>query len=184
VVKNLFATINQPIMKHLLTAALCIFSFCVQCFSQDTVQLKRQPYKLKINIDKETFYEEDLKEAPYVWPDNTVQLYPGETVFIEAEVKEGAIVKMRGVKENKHPEKTVAISFTQISNGQVHESMMLKIQNPFQQELVYSAMIFLTKQSRWAKTSVLPVSGGLAAYETWPDAITTIGLGNWSFKKE
>ncbi|HEY6900287.1 MAG TPA: hypothetical protein VI233_06580 [Puia sp.] len=147
-----------------------------------SAQLKRAPYKLSVAVDKGTVYEEDIKETPYVLPNNTVQLYPGETVFIEVELADNSITGMTAVKENEHPEKTLVISFTQVASDKKHESMMLKVVNPFKQQLSYGAMIFLMKQKKWVKTDVYPVEAGLAGFETWPDIITSIGLGQWKFK--
>lgn len=162
------------------TVLLTLYTFA---HSQDTSLLKRTPYKLIVAVDKKTFYEEDLKEAPFVLPDNTVQLYPGETVFIEILQEEGIIKKLTAVKAISNPAITITLSFTQTANKKVHEMMMLKVVNPFAKDLNYRATIFLTRQNRWAKTSVVPVMAGLTGFETWPDVITTIGLNGWAFEK-
>lgn len=163
------------------TVAFMILSFIAT--GQDTTLLKRTPYKLIVAVDKKTFYEEDLKEAPFVLPDNTVQLYPGETVYIEVQQEDGIVKKLTAVKTISNPAITITLSFTQTANKKVHEMMMLKVVNPFTKGLDYKASIFLTKHNRWAKTSVLPVMAGLTGFETWPDVITTIGLNGWAFEK-
>lgn len=169
-------------MKKLLLLSLIFFHCSIACFAQDSTQLKRQPYKLKVMVDKKNLYEEDLKESPYVWPDNTIQMYPGEKLFAEAEIKDGAIVKITAVKENTNPEKTLTISFTQVAEGKVHQQMMLKISNPFDKTLTYAASIFILNHSKWVKTSVIPVAPGLSSFESWPDVIISIGIGNWALK--
>lgn len=160
---------------------LVSFSFCL--YGQDSTQLKRTPYKLIVAVDKKSFYEEDLKEAVYVLPENTIQLYPGETLYIEVEQENGIIKNMNAVKEIKNPSIIITLSFTQTAAKKVHELMMLKINNPFSTSLIYKASIFLFKQKRWGNTNVYPVMAGLSAYETWPDIITSIGLSNWAFEK-
>lgn len=160
---------------------LVSFSFCL--YGQDSTQLKRTPYKLIVAVDKKSFYEEDLKEAVYVLPENTIQLYPGETLYIEVEQENGIIKNMNAVKEIKNPSIIITLSFTQTAAKKVHELMMLKINNPFSTSLIYKASIFLFKQKRWVNTNVYPVMAGLSAYETWPDIITSIGLSNWAFEK-
>ncbi|MCW3107034.1 MAG: hypothetical protein JWQ09_1540 [Segetibacter sp.] len=167
-------------MKPIITFAFLTIIFC--SYGQDTSQLKRTPYKLTIAVDKNTVYEEDLNTTPYVLPDNTVQLYPGETVYIEVEQGNGMIKSMKAVKDNVNPTKTLTISFTQTAKKKVHELMMLKVTNPFKQKLVYKATIFLMQQKRWVKTDVYPVEKELSGFETWPDIITSIALGQWTFE--
>ena len=169
-------------MKKLLLLSLLFCQCSLLSLAQDSTLLKRQPYKLKVMVDKKNLYEEDLKESPYVWPDNTIQLYPGEKLFAEAEIKDGAIVKITAVKENTNPEKTLTISFTQVAEGKIHQQMMLKISNPFDKTLTYAASIYLLNHNKWVKTSVIPVAPGLSSYESWPDVILSIGIGNWAFE--
>lgn len=168
-------------MKYLFFVTLAFF-FASLAHAQEATQLKRTPYRLAVAVDKKTVYEEDLKEGPFVYPDNTVQLYPGETVFIEVELEGDAIKTMTAVQENINPSKTLVLTFTQTAKKKVHESMMLKVENPFKQTLVYQANIFILNHDKWVKTDVFPVRGGLSGYETWQDIITSIGLGKWTFK--
>ncbi|HTE28533.1 hypothetical protein [Flavitalea sp.] len=150
--------------------------------AQDLFPLKRKPYLLTVAVDKKTTYEENLPEANYVLPDQTVQLYPGETVFIEIEQENGVVKNVRAVAENKFPEKTLIISFTQISKKKVHEGMMLKIQNPFKYKLKYDAKTYLLNYKNWVNARVLPIQPALSAYETWAEVITSVAVGNLSFE--
>jgi hypothetical protein len=172
--------------KHYMKFTICIaFLTIVLCSDgQDTTQLKRRPYKLTVAVDKSTFYEEDISSTPYVMPDNTVQLYPNETVYIEVEQENGNIKSMKAVKDISNPAKTLTISFTQTTNKKVHEQMMLKVTNPFKQKLVYKATMYLMKQKKWVNTDVYPVEAELSGFETWPDIITSIGLGQWTFESK
>ena len=170
-------------MKLKLFAIVVTLTTTCFAFGQDSTQLKRAPYKLTIAVDKKTAYMEDIKATPYVLPNKAIQLYPGETVFIEIEQENGVIKTVTAVKKNINPDKTLTISFTQSVNKKVHELTMLKIENPFPQDLIYSSKIFLLKQNRWTDTDVYPVHAKLAAFETWPDVIISIALGNWAFKK-
>jgi len=170
-------------MRNLGFIFLTIFSF-LNFYGQDTSVLKREPYKLSLAVDKDTFYEEEIQAVPYIFPNNSVQVYPGETIFIEVEQENGAIKKMTAVKENKDPQKTLVISFAQTTKNKAHESMMLKIKNPFSQTLKYKASIFLFKQKKWTPTDVYPIEPGLFGIEIWPDLITSIGVGDWSFQSK
>jgi hypothetical protein len=135
-----------------------------------------------IVVDKNSVYEEELKPYPYLFPNNSTQIYPGEKIFIEVEQDNGVIKKMTAVKENINPKKTLTISFTQVTEKGVHKSMQLTIANPFAQKLFYKATIYIYNQQKWALTDVLPVQPGLLGIEIWPDIITSITLGNWEFK--
>lgn len=147
-------------------------------------QPKRLPYKLSVIVDESTVYEEEIKVTPYVLPNNTIQLYPGENIYVEVESAKGVITSMNAVKENKNPSKTLVISFTQTISNRNHESMLLKVTNPFKEKLYYSAVIFLMQQKKWVNTEVYPVEGEISSFESWPDIITSITLSKWSFKSE
>jgi hypothetical protein len=151
--------------------------------AQDTAQLKRMPYKLTVAVDKKTVYEEALKEAPFVLPDNTIQLYPGEIVFIEIEQENGVIKRLKAVKEIKDSAKTLRIKFTQQAEKKIHKMMMLEVYNPFAYELMYDALIYLMRQKRWTSTSIYPVPAKLSGFETWPDIITSIAIGKLRFQQ-
>ena len=170
-------------MRHtfpLTSIALLTISICAH--GQDTTQLKRTPYKLIVAVDRNTTYEEEIKGTAYVLPNKTIQLYPGETVYIEVKQVNGKIESMTAVSEIKDPTITVTISFTQSVQKKVHEMTMLQVKNPFASPLTYKAKIFLLTQKKWIDTNVYPVEPGLSAFETWPDIITSIGLGGWTFK--
>lgn len=174
---------HHIIMKHSLLLLLCSVSFFTTVFSQDTSVLKRQAYKLVLQVDKETVYEENLAESRYVHPDNTVQLYPGEKIFIEIEEEKGVIKKVTAVKENLKPNKTVTLDFRQAQENGVHQSIMLSVKNPFEKKLVYEATIYLIKPKKWVSTDVYPVEPGLVGIELWPDLISSIGIGKWKFEE-
>jgi hypothetical protein len=154
-----------------LLISILLITICFSSNAQDTAQFKRKPYKLSIPVDKTSVYEQDLPEGRYVNPDNSVQLYPGESVFVEVIQENGIIKRFTAVKENKHPENTIRINFTQNVKDGVHESMMLMIKNPFKQQLVYDAIIFVMNSNKWAKTDVLSVQPELMGIETWPNVI-------------
>ncbi len=148
---------------------------------QDTAILKRTPYTLKIDVDNVNFYADEIGATPYLFPNNGMQIYPGEMIYIEVEQDKGIIKSMKAVKEIKNPENTLTVKFYQISEKKIHQSMMLKITNPFPYDLTYNAMMFLMKQNKWANTNVYPVRAGLSAFESWPDIIISLSLDGWKF---
>jgi hypothetical protein len=117
-----------------------------------------------------------------VLPDKSVQLYPGEKVFVEVEQENGVIKSVKAVKENTNPDKTLILEFTQTAKNKVHQMMMLNVTNPFKKNLAYRALMYPLKAGKWVETDVLPVMAGLSGFETWPDVITSIALSGWTFK--
>ncbi len=172
----------RPIKSYL--TLIMLLSFAQFVTAQDTLGLRRPAYKLNVAVDKETFYEDNIISTPYILPDTSIQLYPGETIYVEVIEENGVIKKMTAVPVIKDPAKTITINFSQEKKGKVHELMMLKIENPFPYQLIYKALVFPFPQKRWLKTDVLPVEPRLSAYESWPNIIISIALRGWTFQHE
>jgi hypothetical protein len=170
----------KPVNYCQLLIAVLLTSIIIpsSVVAQDLFPLKRKPYLLTLAVDKKTTYEENLPEAQYVLPDQTVQLYPGETVFVEIEQENGVIKNVRAVVENKYPQKTLIITLTQVSKKKVHQSVMLKIENPFKFTLKYEAKTYMLHYKNWVNARVLPVPPGLSSFETWAEMITSVAVGN------
>lgn len=167
--------------KSILLFAFTIASVLNAVCQEESVLL-RQPYRLKVVVDKSTTYEEDLPARPYLFPNKAIQIYPGETVFIEVEMEQDTVKSMKAVKQIIDSTKTITVSFAQNVKGRKHEMMMLTVYNPFQKQLSYDAKIYLLQYKKWVNTDVIPVSGGLSGIEMWPDLIVSMALGNWRFK--
>jgi len=60
--------------------------------------------------------------------------------------------------------------------------MILKVVNPFREDLQYKALIFLMEHNKWVETNILPVNAENTSFEAWPDIIVTITLSDWKFK--
>ncbi|MBK6381797.1 MAG: hypothetical protein IPI88_18320 [Chitinophagaceae bacterium] len=168
-------------MKYFLILVLFFSSVPFNSTGQDSAILKRTPYTLRIDVDNINFYEDQIGATPYVFPNNGMQIYPGETIYVEVEQDKGVIKSMKAVKKINNPKTTLTITFSQKSENNIHQMMMLKIQNPFPKNLTYEAKMFLLKQNKWFDTDVYPVMAGLSAFETWSDIIISLGLGSWKF---
>lgn len=172
------------VMKKFATQFIAVFLMIVISSNVILAQMKRLPYKLSVIIDENTVYKEDIKATAYVLLNNTIQLYPGENIYLEVELTGGVITNMNAVKENRNPSKTLVISFTQTVSNKTHKSMLLRITNPFKEKLFYSAAIFLMQQKKWVNTDVYPVEAEKYSFENWSDIITSITLAEWSFKSK
>jgi hypothetical protein len=169
-------------MRNTTLCAISLLTISVYSFGQDTTQLKRKPYKLTIAIDKKSTYEEAIKATPYVLPDKAVQLYPGETVYIEVVKENGNIAALKAVNVIRDPTTTLTITCEQIVKKKVHESLIFDIKNPFGDTLLYKAKIFVLKEKKWVDAITYPIGPGLFSSTILPDIISSIELGGWSLK--
>ena len=154
-------------------------------YSQDNVVIERSSFILNLNVDETNYWEWTVPQTPYILNENIIQFYPGETLYVEADVINDIIVKLTVVKEIINKNKTIVIEFNQITNKEnprVHEYMMLKIINPFDKILEYKAGIYLLKYNQWINTSTIPIRAGLMSFESWPDIISTMVLHDFILK--
>jgi len=169
-------------MKSALLISMLFLTTTTALFSQSNDLPKREAFNLRVAVDETEFYNEDIKASSYIYPDNTIQLYVGEAIYVEVELEKKKIKSMKTVKENLNPEKTLVISFTQKTEEKSHKGMTLKIENPFDLTLEYKASMFLMKYNKWYETDVLPIRPNLSAFELWSDIIISIALTEWKFK--
>ena len=137
---------------------------------------ERDPFELVLAVDEEQYFAAEIPQSPYVINDSIIQIYLGEKVYIEADVKDNVLTNLKRVESIKKPKKTLTIEFIQQSEGKNHQFMMLTITNPFSKTLSYSAHICLVKYARWVDTNVVDVMAGISSIETWPDLISSIAL--------
>lgn len=154
------------------------------CFSQVADANMRPPFELKLFVNDSTFFNAPMNASQYVYNKKTIQVFPGDSLLIEADLSGDSLVNLKVVSENIHKDKTIKIFFSQSAEGRVHQQMILKVVNPFPKMLNYSAQINLLTQKKWVKTSIMPIMPGLVSYETWPDLITTIALYDLCLKSE
>lgn len=167
-------------MKKSLLFFAAILIFTSGAFSQE--KKNRDSFELKMAVDEEHYFAAKIPGSAYILKDETVQVYPGEELFVEAEISDGNLVNLKNVAVNENPEKTLVIKFEQINEGKKHKCMMLSIFNPFEKELEYSAIILLPKYGRWVETDVIGIKPNGPGYETWPDLISSIALTDWKLK--
>lgn len=105
---------------------------------------------------------------PLLQPDG-LTLYPGYTVYVEAEPSGDALALTRTVPKPVNPDSTLTFSFEQRDDG----SMQLTTQNPFSRNLKMKlGMEPLEEQSeRLVPASSCPVLARGSASEYWPDPI-------------
>ena len=95
-----------------------------------------------------------------------MQIYPGETIYVQVVQENGIIISMKAVREITNPKTTLTIRFSQKSEKKIHQMMMLEVKNPFPKNLTYEAKMFLFSNNKWFDTSIYPVMAGLSGFET------------------
>ena len=153
-----------------------------QGYSQTGKSNKRPAFDLKVFVNDNQFYNAPIGETDYIINDSIIQIFPGEKLFVEAEVLDNKLVNFQVVSEIKEKSKTLVFDFQQTIKGKVHEQMILTIDNPFDKHLHYEAMMNLMKNKKWVNTSVYPVLPKLKSIEMWPDLITSLALAGFKLK--
>lgn len=178
---HLFINQNNR-MKKTTTLTILLMITAIYLFGQNAPDLHRVAYKNSILVEKNSVFEQKVPASPYVFPNRSIQIYPGETIYIEILLNDTIINSFKAVKEIKDPAHTVTISFKQTSENDVHKNMILSIHNPFSKKLYYEALMSTLANRNWVRTKVIPVAPKLSGIEIWPDLVLSLGLGNWHFR--
>ena len=145
---------------------------------QDTVF--RDPFTLKLQVDKDHFYEEKLDKIPYV-AGNDVYLFVRENFGVKATIINDEISQL--TYEREPAKADIAFRFTQeVSKGR--PMMMLVIQNRLKRRLYLDALMTVPNKKGIYKTSILPVEKGLSNFESWPHPIVQLVLRNFRFSQQ
>jgi hypothetical protein len=169
-------------MKNVITIFLIIVCVNQNLSGQDTTGLRRAAYKQTLAVDRNSTFDQQVPESPYVFPDKTIQIYPGETIFVEISLRNSDIIGFEAVKQITDSTRTIIINLKQVSEKGVHTQTMLSIYNPFPKKLVYQAVMSTLGKTKWIHTDVWPVEPKLSGIEMWPELILSLGLGNWTFE--
>ncbi len=140
----------------------------------------RDPFTLRLHVDKDRFYEEHYdRKIPFV-ADNAVYLFAGENFGINLIVKDGEVGE---VLYQPDPAKSdVRLRFWQ--EKKLKSGMMLVIENKTKKKLFLDALMTVPQSKGIHKTSILPVDAGLSNYESWPHPIVQLVLTNLRFSEK
>jgi hypothetical protein len=173
-------------MKTLLSTLLLMASATVT-FAADTAAKKpndstvfREPFTLKLHVDKEHFYEEKFGKIPFVH-DGDVYLFKGDEFGLILDIQDNSI---RTVKYQRDVKKAdVTLKFTQEVQPDGSAMMILHVHNNTKQTLNLDALMTVPEKKGIAKTSILPVQPGLSGFESWPHPIVQLVLRNLRIAK-
>jgi len=106
--------------------------------------------------------------------DGWISIYPGEEIYIEAQIEKGELSLLRAVPALVNPDRTLVFKFHQ---RQGTTDMFLEVTNPFQSDLKFKFGMMLPDSDRVRATSSCPVSAGLKLFEHWPHPIYQLVIG-------
>lgn len=132
-----------------------------------------QPVHISVIMrDGSTFDTTLPPPTPIVQPGH-LSIFPGQTLYLEADLDGDQLTNFKLVPSVVHPEKTLTLNFTQESGGAAGNMMMFKISNPFDRPMKYRAglMHLDPADSRLFQTSACPVVARGSGFETWPEPL-------------
>jgi len=173
------------IVRSILALAISTTLLLSVCFSQtksatQEERVFRAPFKLKLHVDDERYYERSFDRIPYV-SGNDVYLFSGEAFGINVTATENEISR---IAYERNPAKAdVELRFTQeeSTNGWM---MMLVIRNKLKHRLYLDALMTTPGKEKIVKTNVLPVEPNLSDFESWPHPIVQLVLRDFRFSEK
>jgi len=174
-------TLMKPIIALLVGAFLLSVTFTVASDKEDPAAKSaeepvfREPFTLKLHVDKERFYEEKFGKVPFVH-DGNVYLFKGDNFGLTLEIKEHAIQSVKYQPDLKKADLTLKFTENKLADGA--PMMLLKLHNKTKETLNVDALMTVPGQKGIAKTNILPISPGLSGFESWPHPIVQLVLRN------
>lgn len=136
----------------------------------------REPFTLKIHVDKEHFYEERYeRKIPFV-AENVVYLFSGESFGLKLGVTNGEISTVTYQKEKAGAD--IEVEFKQEVKKDGDAMMMLVLKSNIKEVLYLDALMTVPGKKGIHKTSILPLQPGLMGFESWPHPIVQLVLRN------
>jgi hypothetical protein len=131
--------------------------------------LCRQPGPFRMTKDDGTTFDMRIRKAGPFVHEGRVSVLANETVYVEAEMRDGQLVELTAVPSVRQPEKTLVFALSQEPG---RPEMMLQVTNPFPQPVKYHAVMMVPDRDGLLQTSTCPViGGGRAAFEMWSHAV-------------
>jgi hypothetical protein len=141
----------------------------------------RQPFTLKLRVNKEYYYEQKIGKVPYIF-ENNVYLFKGDSFGIDLNVVNGSIQSIAYQSDTNKA--AVTFQFTEDIDNQGETMMMLEIENRSNFKLLMDAVMVVHDKKSALKTSILPIEAGRGGVEIWPHPIVQLVLNNIRISKE
>jgi hypothetical protein len=173
------------IVRGIITFAISTTLLLSACFPQtksatEEEPVFRAPFKLKLHVDDEHFYEQGFDRIPYV-ADKDVYLFAGEAFGLDVTITENEVSHI--VYERNPAKADVELRFTQ-EKSQDGWIMMLVIRNKLKRRLYLDGLMTRPGSDEIFTTNVLPVEPNLSDFESWPHPIVQLVLRNFRFSEK
>lgn len=146
------------------------------------IECSDKPIAISLRMPDGTTYARTLPPPNPLLQYEHVYLFPGQTLYIEADMEGDKPAALHMVPANVHPEKTLVLTFQQPeTKGQY--GMVLDVHNPFMLWLKYHAIIVDadTKPGTFKESTTCPVVPGSNATENWPQPVMQLVLSDFHF---
>jgi hypothetical protein len=130
--------------------------------------LCRQPRAIRLRLEGGKSFDTTVGKPTPIVTGNLITILPGETVLVEAELKDGRLVDLWAVQKIAHPKRTLVLSFKQEPSIGDGLGMVLKIDSPFPGVLKYRLGLMRPSDDALRKTSSCPLKQGITSFEHWP----------------
>jgi hypothetical protein len=170
--------------RNLVTLVFITLVLSSACFPQAMSAIQeepvfRAPFKLRLHIDDDHYYEQGFERIPYV-ANNEVYLFSGEGFGINVTVSGD---QLAGITYQPDIAKAdVEFNFTQEKSADGF-MMLLVTRNKLKRKLFFDALMTVPGKPEIYKTSVLPVEPNLSNFESWPHPIIQLVLNNFRFSE-
>lgn len=141
----------------------------------------RGPHTVRLLKEDGAVHEISFEIGVPVVQGNLVTIFPGETIYLEADLEGDRVVRLRAVSEMVNPDRTMTFSFSQ-SEGET--DMLFKASNPFPRPLKYRMGMERLDRDGLLSTSSCPIVAGGSAYEFWPHPIFQLVLTDFRLLDE
>lgn len=146
--------------------------------TERTAPTFREPFTLKLRVDKDHYYEQHFDKVPYV-AENDVYLFLDDHFGVNSTDNKGEFLTVTYQPDGAKAD--VQFGFTQEKRGNGMIMMLLTVQNKLNHRLSYEALMTVPRREGILKTNVLPIEPRLASFESWPHPIVQLVLRNFRF---
>lgn len=112
---------------------------------------------------------------------DTVLIHPGETLYVTFQRTDDSLTVAR---VSKDADKTAQLILKMGPLKQIHRTMLLQVENKFDENLYYKAEMRLLSKNKRASTSVVPVIAGKLSFESWPYVIEELALSGFELRSK
>ncbi len=131
---------------------------------------------VRLRVDAEHVYEQPAGDpVPVLLPNGWVSIYPGETIYVEVERKDGRLKLLRAVPQLEKPDTTLVLKFEQLEGK---PDVMLTVNNPLAVDIRFRMGFMGLDSDRLRATSSCPVLAGKSLFEHWPHPIFQLILAD------